>query len=235
MAVDRVCKGCREVFSARYSGNRYCSACAETAREVLRDRRRAAKHVLVCSCGQPKSRDYVHCTDCRKRTLEVQMREQSTRSTWQRAKFPNRLPVAPLAVKLTRFVDLHAEYDEHDNRMSEPVLKQLGICSRRYYEWRQGRSLQVTFPLADRILTAAGWDWAEVWSRETAPALFDALDAIDELGEAEADGFCPECSEWVASINGTCPWHAKPVRVELSVPFDAAHEGPDGSIARAAA
>ena len=231
MAVSRKCKGCGQGFIAQYSGTLYCDACGMESRARKARNRQAAKRTLVCDCGNPKPRDYIHCVDCRRAKLEAQMRDQSRRSTWERAKFPARLPVAPLSVKLMRFVELHAEYNEHDVRMIEPILKRLGIDSRRYFEWREGRSLRITFRLADRVLTAAGWDWEDVWSRETCPELFDALDAIEALGEAEADGFCEVCSEWVATINGCCPWHDRPIPASASEPF----EGPDGSLSEMAA
>jgi uncharacterized Zn finger protein (UPF0148 family) len=217
--VARKCKGCGNDLIARHGGTRYCNACGIEATAASVKTRRAAKRALVCECGQPKTPDYIRCIDCRRRTLEEQARDKPKLSTRERAKFPRRLPVGPLAAKLTRFVALHAERDQQDNLMVERVLEELGVCARRFYEWREGRSLQVSFPVADRVLTAAGWDWGDVWTRETAPALFDALDAIDALGEAEADGFCPVCSEWVATINQRCPWHERPVPVESSEPF----------------
>ena len=104
----------------------------------------------------------------------------------------------------------------------EEAVGAIGINVRRWHEWRTGDALMVGVGLADRVLTAIGLDWLDVWTREEHPRFAACLDAIDALGEAPADGFCPVCCEPVASVNGTCPWHPVPVVVEPYLGSEAA-------------
>lgn len=217
MNRDRYCRHCSKHFLANTTGEAYCADCKTFAQQARQLERRLAKQRPNCECGKRKHRDDRYCESCKRERYVARMREQAQRSAWQRSRLPSRLPVAPLMERVVAYVERHAERNECGQLLAEPVLLRLGISVRRYYEWRNGRTLHLQFDIADKVLTAAGWDWLDVWDRDSCPELVEALEMIDRLGEAEADGFCPECSEWVASINSTCPWHERPVRVELGL------------------
>lgn len=230
----RPCDICSQTFQPRAHNARYCDGCQPAARARHEEARRRMRLVKRCkSCGGAKSAADIYCSDCkRERAARFQLTREP-RSAWERTKLPQRLPVEPLYLRVRAFIDKHAELNEQNIQLITPMAEMLGLGERRYSDWKRGVSLYVSLAVADRILTAAGWDWDDVWTRETAPELFDALDAIDALGEAEADGFCEVCMEWVATVNGCCPWHEKPVPAVSSEPFT--FEGPDGSLSEMAA
>ena len=177
------------------------------SKEAL-DRRRAPR----CDCGGRKASGESYCPKC-KRARKAQF-GPPPRPLRMVAQFPNRLPLDPLATRVQAFVDKHAEPNADGRLMTERVLAYLGLDTRRYNEWVNRRGATVSLELADRVLTRAGWDWGDVWDRESCPQLMDALEFIDSYDEAEADGFCPQCCEWVVSVQGRwCPWHPNPVVV----------------------
>jgi hypothetical protein len=181
-----------------------------TVEEYHNTRRRERRHMPLCPCGNTKSPSYVHCVECR-----------AKRSHWGelpiRPEFPRRLPAAPLCVRVDDWLRFNMRHNEIGKALLEESLVHLGLGVRRYHEWCNGDALMVSVEVADRVLTALGLDWLDVWTREEHPRFAACLDAIDALGEAPADGFCPACNEPVASVNGTCPWHPVPVVVESYV------------------
>lgn len=59
------------------------------------------------------------------------------------------------------------------------------MLPRCYYEWRSGRAQTVSIEVADRVITALGLDWTDVWPRDEFPDFAARLDAIDAAGERE--------------------------------------------------
>ena len=186
-----------------------------TVEQARQQRRNDRRNLPLCPCGNTKSPSYVHCTACR-----------AKRSHWHeipiRPRFPHSLPVAPLVARVEEWLRFNTPRDVWGNVQMEEAVGAIGINVRRWHEWRTGDALMVGVALADRVLTAIGLDWLDVWTREEHPRFAACLDAIDALGEAPADGWCPVCAEPVASVNGTCPWHPEPVVVEPYLESEAA-------------
>lgn len=180
-----------------------------TVEQERQQRRNERKRLKRCpGCGVPKpSNNNVYCAECRANRLHWDDLPVAPR-------FPGRLPVAPLHARVENWLKTNMEYGAFDQPAIERSIASLGLGIRRFNEWQAGRASTVSVGLADRVLTALSLDWLDVWTREEHPRFAACLDAIDALGEAPADGFCPECSEPVASVNGTCPWHPVPVVVE---------------------
>lgn len=110
-------------------------------------------------------------------------------------RFPATLPVAPLAATVARHIERVAPAIGGGGcAWRDSCLMDIGVHPRRYYEWTRGRSLTVHIELADRVLTALGLDWVEVWPRDEFPEFAARLDAIDAAKPWEI-----ECRRGVAA------------------------------------
>ena len=183
--------------------------------EQYRRKKERLKAGACPGCGQAKPANHFYCHDCMEDRGDWHGMEVAPR-------FPRRLPVAPLCAAVREWLKTNMAYDGFGNPLIESSIAPLGLIVRRYNEWSTGRAYWVGVELADRVLTGLGLDWLDVWTREEHPRFAACLDAIDALGEAPADGFCPECCEPVATLNGTCPWHPVPVVVEPYLESEAA-------------
>lgn len=79
------------------------------------------------------------------------------------------LPAMPLVNLLDRMAESRGSVDE--------LASELHFSPRNLFAWRVGERQYVRFDVADRILTAAGLLWWEVWTEEEYPELHEALAA----------------------------------------------------------
>jgi hypothetical protein len=94
----------------------------------------------------------------------------------------HRLPAAPLAAVLARFVAREGVDEERGGGVGR-VCDRAGIPDRTYFAWRTGEREHVNFDVADRVLTNLGLMWWDVWT----PAQVEGtLYAIDEPMEQAA-------------------------------------------------
>lgn len=104
----------------------------------------------------------------------------TARMTSSTPRFPASLPVGPLVAVIARHLERHAPAPTaHGSVAREECLRSIRVTPRRYYDWREGRSLSVSIERADRVITALGLDWMDVWPRDEYPDFAARLDAID--------------------------------------------------------
>ena len=103
-------------------------------------------------------------------------------------RFPATLPVGPLVAVIARHLERHAPpLTARGNAAREECLRSIRVTPRRYYDWREGRSLTVSIEHADRVITALGLDWMDVWPRDEYPEFAARLDAIDAARPADIE------------------------------------------------
>jgi hypothetical protein len=72
--------------------------------------------------------------------------------------------VAPLVPLVKAYIAAHARDNDHDaGRNEAAALADLGLNSRRWYEWRKGKATYAHLELADAVLTGLGLHPWDVW------------------------------------------------------------------------
>lgn len=93
-----------------------------------------------------------------------------------------KLPAAPLAALVDEHVRrVQAEHDlergDHNlnGASAKSVCSSLGIDERMLRAWRTGERVSVQFDVADRVLTALGVQWHDVWDPDAYPDVAERL------------------------------------------------------------
>lgn len=94
------------------------------------------------------------------------------------------VPAGPLGQALERIVireqarrSRGSETGEEIGQAREMICAMLGTSSRSLYAWSRGERAMVSFSTADKVLTAAGLHWWDVWDPAEYPKVAERLEA----------------------------------------------------------